>query len=57
MQGHLKTGSLAAVKSIAGFLRDEAGQDILFICLTEEQNNNQAKQFQDSLMKWARRQP
>ena len=55
-QGHLKTGSLAGVKSIAGFLRDERGRDLIFICMLNT-SGGRGKRFQNALMKWARALP
>ncbi len=54
-EGRLKTGSLRDVKNIAGFLRDAAGRDIIFVCLLEK-SGARAKRFQDALIKWARAQ-
>ena len=50
-RGHLKTGSLNGVKNIAGFLRDEAGRDIIFVCMIEK--SARARRFQDAMIKWA----
>ena len=51
--GHFKTGSLANVKSIAGFMRDAKGRDLFFVCLLETASKKHAKQFQNDLIKWA----
>lgn len=51
-RGHLKTGSLRGVKNIAGFLRDENGQDIIFVCMMEKAGSR-AKRFQDAMIQWA----
>ena len=53
--GHLKTGSLNGVTNIAGFVRGEDGEDIIFICFIEKQSSRRAKRFQDALMLLARR--
>ena len=56
-QGHLKTGSLNLVKNIAGFLRDKRGNDLILISLTRGVSSARAKNFQDALIEWARKQP
>ena len=53
--GHLKTGSLNGVTNIAGFVRGEDGEDIIFICFIEKQSSRRAKRFQDALMLLAHR--
>ncbi|MGI9297760.1 MAG: D-alanyl-D-alanine carboxypeptidase/D-alanyl-D-alanine endopeptidase [Gammaproteobacteria bacterium] len=50
-RGHLKTGSLNGVNNIAGFLRDEAGRDIVFICMIES-SGSRARRFQDAMIRW-----
>lgn len=53
--GHLKTGSLSGIANIAGFVRDQEGRRLIFVCLNERTASGRAKAFQDSLMHWARR--
>lgn len=50
-RGHLKTGSLNGVKNIAGFLRDDSGREIIFVCFVEA-SGARARRFQDALIKW-----
>ena len=54
-EGRLKTGSLRGIKNIAGFIRDAAGRDVVFVCMLEK-SGFRAKGFQDALIKWARAQ-
>ena len=51
-RGHLKTGSLNGVKNIAGFLRDDSGREIIFVCLVNG-GGASARRFQDAMIKWA----
>ncbi len=51
-QGHLKTGGLNGVRSLAGFLRDASGGYVFFVSLIN-QNGGAAKNFEDALIQWA----
>lgn len=49
--GHFKTGSLAGVNTIAGYLQDAQGRDLLIVILTR--NTARARALQDDLIRWA----
>ena len=49
---HLKTGSLEAVKSIAGFLQSRSGKQWILVFMINHPNASAGQQAQDELIEW-----
>jgi D-alanyl-D-alanine carboxypeptidase/D-alanyl-D-alanine-endopeptidase (penicillin-binding protein 4) len=57
-QGHIKTGSLDGVKSIAGYVLDGQGRRMVVVCIANHGNANaSAEVLQDALLKWVYERP
>lgn len=52
-EAHLKTGSLAGISTISGFLRDKSGNYLIITLFSEKQAVGRVKNLQDDLIKWA----
>lgn len=51
-QGHLKTGSLAGVASIAGYLLDRTGRRFAVVLIVNHPNAHGSQAAQDALVRW-----
>ncbi|RTL55632.1 MAG: D-alanyl-D-alanine carboxypeptidase/D-alanyl-D-alanine-endopeptidase [Rhodocyclaceae bacterium] len=51
--GHIKTGTLEGVKTIAGYVQDAAGRTVIVVFLVNHPNAAQAQAAQDALLQWA----
>ncbi|MBS0323796.1 MAG: D-alanyl-D-alanine carboxypeptidase/D-alanyl-D-alanine-endopeptidase [Proteobacteria bacterium] len=51
-QGHLKTGTLDGVKTIAGYLRDQVGREWVVVFLVNHANAEKSGAAQDALLNW-----
>jgi len=51
-QAHLKTGSLAGVRSIAGYVLDAQGRRVVVVFIVNHANAGNAQPVQDALLKW-----
>ena len=51
-QGHLKTGTLDGVKTIAGYVRNKRGQWQLVVLLINHPNAAAGQAAQDALLQW-----
>lgn len=51
-QAHIKTGSLAGVAAIAGYVRARSGRRIVVVCLVNHPNANAARAAFDGLLSW-----
>jgi D-alanyl-D-alanine carboxypeptidase/D-alanyl-D-alanine-endopeptidase (penicillin-binding protein 4) len=51
-QGHIKTGSLAGVASIAGYVLDRAGRRVAVVFIVNHPNANASQAAQDALLRW-----
>ena len=49
---HLKTGSLAGVKSIAGYLQSRSGKQWILVFFINHPNASRGQQAQDELIEW-----
>jgi serine-type D-Ala-D-Ala carboxypeptidase/endopeptidase (penicillin-binding protein 4) len=56
-QAHLKTGSLEAVRTIAGYLLDNKGRRIAVVCFVNHANSASAKNVEDALLRWLHNRP
>jgi D-alanyl-D-alanine carboxypeptidase/D-alanyl-D-alanine-endopeptidase (penicillin-binding protein 4) len=52
-QAHIKTGTLAEVKTMAGYLRDKTGHIRILVLLINDPNAEGAQDAQDALLQWA----
>ncbi len=52
-QAHIKTGSLAGVRSIAGYVLDSQGRRVVVVFIVNHANAGNAQPVQDALLKWA----
>jgi D-alanyl-D-alanine carboxypeptidase/D-alanyl-D-alanine-endopeptidase (penicillin-binding protein 4) len=52
-RAHLKTGYLAGVRAIAGYIDDSQGNTLVVVSLINDPNAGQAQAFQDALVDWA----
>ena len=50
--GHIKTGTLDGVKSLAGYVQDSAGREVIVVFLVNHANAQQAQAAQDALLSW-----
>ncbi len=51
-QAHIKTGSLAGVRSIAGYVLDAQGRRVVVVFIVNHANAGSAQPAQDALLKW-----
>ena len=51
-QAHIKTGSLAGVRSIAGYVLDAQGRRVVVVFIVNHANAGNAQPVQDALLKW-----
>ena len=51
-QAHIKTGSLAGVRSIAGYVLDNQGRRIVVVLIVNHANAGAGRPAQDALLKW-----
>jgi len=51
-QAHIKTGSLAGVRSIAGYMLDAQGRRVVVVFIVNHPNAGNAQAVQDALLKW-----
>jgi serine-type D-Ala-D-Ala carboxypeptidase/endopeptidase (penicillin-binding protein 4) len=51
-QAHIKTGSLADVRSIAGYVLDRSGRHLAVTMIVNHPNAGQAQAAQDALLNW-----
>jgi D-alanyl-D-alanine carboxypeptidase/D-alanyl-D-alanine-endopeptidase (penicillin-binding protein 4) len=51
-QAHVKTGSLAGVRSIAGYVLDRAGRRVAVVLIVNHPNAGAVQPVQDALLKW-----
>jgi serine-type D-Ala-D-Ala carboxypeptidase/endopeptidase (penicillin-binding protein 4) len=51
-QAHIKTGSLAGVRSIAGYVLDSEGRRVAVVFIVNHANAGNAQPAQDALLKW-----
>ncbi|MDP2240331.1 MAG: D-alanyl-D-alanine carboxypeptidase/D-alanyl-D-alanine-endopeptidase [Burkholderiales bacterium] len=51
-QAHIKTGSLTGVRSIAGYVLDNAGRRAIVVFIVNHPNAGKAQPVQDALLKW-----
>jgi D-alanyl-D-alanine carboxypeptidase/D-alanyl-D-alanine-endopeptidase (penicillin-binding protein 4) len=51
-QAHIKTGSLAGVRSIAGYVLDSQGRRIVVVLIVNHANAGAGRPAQDALLKW-----
>jgi D-alanyl-D-alanine carboxypeptidase/D-alanyl-D-alanine-endopeptidase (penicillin-binding protein 4) len=58
-QAHLKTGSLDGVRSLAGYVRNAAGQRVVIVYLHNDPDvtTHAAEAVQDALLEWVYRRP
>jgi len=58
-QAHLKTGSLDGVRSLAGYVRNAAGQRVVVVYLHNDPDltTRAAEAVQDALLEWIHRRP
>jgi D-alanyl-D-alanine carboxypeptidase/D-alanyl-D-alanine-endopeptidase (penicillin-binding protein 4) len=52
-QAHIKTGLLADVRSMAGYLLDRAGRRMIVVMIVNHPNAPQAQAAMDELLRWA----
>jgi D-alanyl-D-alanine carboxypeptidase/D-alanyl-D-alanine-endopeptidase (penicillin-binding protein 4) len=52
---HIKTGSLAQVRSIAGYVLDEKGRRVVVVFIVNHANAANAQPAQDALLRWVYR--
>jgi D-alanyl-D-alanine carboxypeptidase/D-alanyl-D-alanine-endopeptidase (penicillin-binding protein 4) len=52
---HIKTGSLAQVRSIAGYVLDEKGRRVVVVFIVNHPNAPNAQAAQDALLRWVYR--
>ncbi len=51
-QGHIKTGSLAGVASIAGYVLDRSGRRVALVFIVNHPNAGASQAAQDALLRW-----
>ena len=51
-QAHIKTGSLAGVRSIAGYVLDSQGRRVVVVFIVNHANAGNAQPVQDALLRW-----
>jgi len=51
-QGHIKTGSLAGVASIAGYVLDRSGRRAAVVFIVNHPNAGASQAAQDALLRW-----
>jgi D-alanyl-D-alanine carboxypeptidase/D-alanyl-D-alanine-endopeptidase (penicillin-binding protein 4) len=51
-QAHIKTGSLAGVRAIAGYVLDAKGRQMVVVFLVNHARATEASGAQDALLKW-----
>ena len=51
-QAHIKTGSLAGVRAIAGYVLDHSGRTVAVVCIINDANAANAQPVQDALLSW-----
>ena len=51
-QAHIKTGSLAEVRAIAGYLLDSSGRTMVVVCIVNHDRAAFAQPVQDALLSW-----
>ena len=54
-QAHIKTGSIAGVRSIAGYVLDARGRRVVVVFIANHANAANAQAAQDALLRWAYR--
>ena len=56
-QAHIKTGSLAGVGSIAGYVLDAQGRRVVVVFIVNHANAGNVRPAQDALLRWVYEQP
>ena len=56
-QAHIKTGSLAEVRAIAGYLLDSSGRTMVVVCIINHARAALAQPVQDALLGWVYQRP
>jgi D-alanyl-D-alanine carboxypeptidase/D-alanyl-D-alanine-endopeptidase (penicillin-binding protein 4) len=51
-QAHIKTGSLAGVRSIAGYVLDRLGRRVAVVLIVNHANAGAGQAAQDALLRW-----
>jgi D-alanyl-D-alanine carboxypeptidase/D-alanyl-D-alanine-endopeptidase (penicillin-binding protein 4) len=51
-QAHIKTGSLADVVSMAGYVTAQSGRRVLIVCMVNHANANTMRTGLDELLQW-----
>jgi D-alanyl-D-alanine carboxypeptidase/D-alanyl-D-alanine-endopeptidase (penicillin-binding protein 4) len=51
-QAHIKTGSLAGVRAIAGYVLDSSGRRVVVVLVINHANAGNAQTVQDALLRW-----
>jgi D-alanyl-D-alanine carboxypeptidase/D-alanyl-D-alanine-endopeptidase (penicillin-binding protein 4) len=51
-QAHIKTGGLAGVRSIAGYVLDNAGRRVVVVLIVNHANAGAGQAVQDALLRW-----
>jgi D-alanyl-D-alanine carboxypeptidase/D-alanyl-D-alanine-endopeptidase (penicillin-binding protein 4) len=51
-QAHIKTGSLAESRAIAGYVLDRDGRRVVVVCLVNDSRTAAARALQNRLLKW-----
>jgi D-alanyl-D-alanine carboxypeptidase/D-alanyl-D-alanine-endopeptidase (penicillin-binding protein 4) len=56
-QAHIKTGTLAGVRAIAGYVLDGQGRRVVVVLIVNHANAGNAQPVQDALLKWVHARP
>lgn len=56
-RAHLKTGSLDAVRSVAGYVLDQKGRRWVVVCMSNHPDAGATRAAQDALLDWVYQQP
>ena len=51
-QAHVKTGSLAGVRAIGGYVLDNQGRRVVVVLMVNQANAGNAQAVQDALLRW-----
>jgi D-alanyl-D-alanine carboxypeptidase/D-alanyl-D-alanine-endopeptidase (penicillin-binding protein 4) len=51
-QAHIKTGSLAGVRAIGGYVLDAKGRRVVVVMIVNHANAGNAQPVQDALLRW-----
>lgn len=56
-EGHLKTGSLAGVTTLSGYVRNDRGDYLMITLFSERQQSGRVRRLQEDLIRWMRTAP